>query len=81
MGSHLFTARSGSNLGIRMRKKLTYLYSCRSQLAAHKPDETKYCTVLPDWQNQIYIVAPYWLATKTFAAGRAVMGRKRKSIK
>jgi hypothetical protein len=27
MGSHLFTSRSGSNLGIRMRKKLTYLYS------------------------------------------------------
>jgi hypothetical protein len=26
MGSHLFTSRSGSNLGIRMRKKPTYLY-------------------------------------------------------
>jgi hypothetical protein len=28
MGSHLFTSRSSSNLGIRMRKKLTYLYRC-----------------------------------------------------
>jgi hypothetical protein len=27
MGSHLFTSRSGSNLGIRMRTKLTYLYT------------------------------------------------------
>jgi hypothetical protein len=36
MGSHLFTSRSGSNLGIRMRKKPTYLYTFPLQLADEK---------------------------------------------
>jgi hypothetical protein len=35
MGSHLFTSRSGSNLGIRMRKKPTYLYTSEVSNAKH----------------------------------------------